>query len=287
MQKLITELQRLYFHDRQLACSHRFSDGDATVDEACPSPLIALSPALLADCLNGESRVAISLLGAEQSVRAMVLSVERVSDWEAVASVFHGVQNDLDLPAPAIAVSGNKGFGIWFSLADSLSLDDAKSFLTALCHEYLADIAGAKLELLPSEAATLLALVPAFQPLSGKWSAFIDPSMGSMFIDEPGLDMAPNMDRQAEMLAGLRSITRSEFQQALSRLQAMQAERLEQADVMAQVSASRCLPGGPCDSYQDPRNFLLAVMNDTGVTIEHRVEAAKALLPYFSGRWPD
>lgn len=34
------------------------------------------------------------------------------------------------------------------------------------------------------------------------------------------------MDRQAEMLARLRSITRSEFQQAQSRLQAMQAEKI-------------------------------------------------------------
>lgn len=287
MQKLITELQRLYFHEIQLGCCHPLNEGDAGLDAACASPLIVLTPALLADGLSGERRVSMSLLGVDQSVRAMVLSVERVSDWDAVASVFHGVQNDLDLPAPAISISGNKGFGIWFSLADSLPLDEANLFLMALCQEYLADIAGAKLELLPAEGATLIDLVPAFQPVTAKWSAFIDPSMGSMFIDEPGLDMAPNMDRQAEMLVGLRSIKRAGFQQALSRLQSLRTEKLQQIDMAAPDTACAFSASGPRDSHHDPRNFLLAVMNDTSVSIEHRLDAAKALLPYFPGRWQD
>ncbi len=33
--------------------------------------------------------------------------------------------------------------------------------------------------------------------------------------------------------------------------------------------------------FVDPKSFLLAVMNDPGATAEHRIEAAKALLPYF------
>ena len=33
--------------------------------------------------------------------------------------------------------------------------------------------------------------------------------------------------------------------------------------------------------YVDPKSFLLAVMNDPGAAAEHRIEAAKALLPYF------
>lgn len=51
-----------------------------------------------------------------------------------------------------------------------------------------------------------------------RWSAFIDPGMGSLFIDEPWLEMAPTPDKQAELLAGFSEIKVEEFERALSRL---------------------------------------------------------------------
>lgn len=36
--------------------------------------------------------------------------------------------------------------------------------------------------------------------------------MGSMFVDEPGLEMDPNWDRQADLLMGLESVKVGDFQ---------------------------------------------------------------------------
>ncbi|MFC0399237.1 hypothetical protein [Paraburkholderia rhizosphaerae] len=34
----------------------------------------------------------------------------------------------------------------------------------------------------------------------------------------------------------------------------------------------------------DPKEFLLSVMNNTGIAVEDRVEAAQALMPYYHER---
>ena len=109
MQKLIAELQRLYFHETQLASVQKIDRGEPAASASSRSSLLGLSPDLLAESLRGECTLAIELLSTVRSVRAMVLSLEHVGDWESVAEIFHGVQHDLDLPAPAISVSGHKG----------------------------------------------------------------------------------------------------------------------------------------------------------------------------------
>ncbi len=50
------------------------------------------------------------LMTAEGHVRAMVLELSRPADWNALSTVWQRVQSDLELPAPAIAVSGNDGY---------------------------------------------------------------------------------------------------------------------------------------------------------------------------------
>jgi len=40
---------------------------------------------------------------------------------------------------------------------------------------------------------------------------------------------------------------------------------------------------GEGNTYTDPRDFLLALMNDSSVGVKQRIKAAKALLPYFVG----
>jgi hypothetical protein len=62
------------------------------------------------------------------------------------------------------------------------------------------------------------ALPPCLQP-SGKWAAFIHPSMGAAFVDEPGLDMPPPPAAQLGFLESLRSINPGQFAQALAKLQ--------------------------------------------------------------------
>ena len=59
------------------------------------------------------------LVDASGAVRALVLALARPADWAALAEVWKGVQTDLDLPAPAISVSGTDALRLWFSLAQA------------------------------------------------------------------------------------------------------------------------------------------------------------------------
>jgi len=212
------------------------------------------------------------LYGQPGEPRALLLGFRRTADWERAASIWQAIQEELELPAPAISVSVADGYRLWLSLATPLPAPEAQAFLEALRGKYLADLAQGKLELLVGEPGSL-SPVPALDPASGKWSAFIDPSMGAMFVEEPGLEMAPSLDRQADMLAGLHSIGSEALRRAT---ESLRAEATSEAPVAAGVS-----PPGLQAHFTDPRSFLLAVMNDASLAIRDRIEAAKALLPSF------
>lgn len=291
MNKLISALQRLYFLQDQQWHSQNLDDG-GDLAYAAEGPL---TPAIVTKSLAGELTVGLNLVSPAGMVRAMVVSFARATDWEQVANLYQAVQDELDLPAPAVSVSGRKGYSLWFSLAEALPLAQIQAFLAALRLKYLADIPLAHLELQP-DALAIKTLAPARHNTTGKWSAFIDPSMGSMFIVEPGLEMAPILDRQAGMLAGLKSIKTANFQRALSILQAPSELDGEPALTLAEAAARlptkvsrppdladgyRYSKLGEGNTYADPRDFLLAVMNDSSVGVKQRIKAAKALLPYF------
>ncbi|MBK7462360.1 MAG: hypothetical protein IPP59_18415 [Betaproteobacteria bacterium] len=291
MNKLISALQRLYFLQDQQWHSQSLNDG-GDLAYAAEGPL---TPAIVTKSLAGELTVGLNLVSPTGMARAMVVSFARATDWEQVANLYQAVQDELDLPAPAVSVSGRKGYSLWFSLAEALPLAQIQAFLAALRLKYLADIPLAHLELQP-DALAIKTLAPARHNTTGKWSAFIDPSMGSMFIVEPGLEMAPILDRQAGMLAGLKSIKTANFQRALSILQAPSELDGEPALTLAEAAARlptkvsrppdladgyRYSKLGEGNTYADPRDFLLAVMNDSSVGVKQRIKAAKALLPYF------
>jgi len=285
MNKLIQELQRLYFVGDQRGFCLR---ADAGVPWAGGVPAV-LTPAQLAEGMAGECGVVLDLMDDTLCMRAMVIGVTRTGDWEILADLYRGLQEDLELPAPAISVSATTGFQLWLSLAEGVKQDEARWFVEALRANYLADIPLAKLELVPGAdeaaagAANQVELVPAYCPGSGKWSAFIDPSMGGMFVDESGLDMAPNMERQADMLAAVRSIKAAEFRRACERLAppaAMAPVSGELAQAPAAGRRHATLDIG--SHFTDPKAFLLAVMNDPSATAGQRIKAAKALLPYFN-----
>lgn len=263
MNKLMSELRRLYFR----------------CDQAWPA---------------GETDPALDLVDVNGMVRAMVIDFAKVGDWAAVANMYRAVQDDLDLPAPALSVSGHAGFRLWFSLAAPVLATEAAAFLGALQREYLADIPPANLQCLPVAdkvafpACKRVGLVPALCQETGKWSAFIDPSMGSMFVDAPGLEMAPNLDRQADMLAGLASIEADAFRHAVNVLpgglaSGVAAGRAFAAPAAVVPAGVGALPAcsamlGVGGGFTDPRHFLLAVMNDPSASAHHRIKAAKALL---------
>lgn len=293
MNKLISELQRLYFLQDQQSHSQNLNDGGA-IAYAAEGPL---TPAIVTKSLAGELTVGLNLVSPAGMARAMVVSFARATDWEQVANLYQALQDELDLPAPGVSVSGRKGYSLWFSLAEALPLAQIQAFLAALRLKYLADIPLAHLELQP-DALAIKTLAPTRHNATGKWSAFIDPSMGSMFIVEPGLEMAPILDRQAGMLAGLKSIKTANFQSALSILQTPSELDGEPAVTLAEAAARlptkasrpsdladgyRYSKLGEGNPYADPRDFLLALMNDSSVGVKQRIKAAKALLPYLVG----
>ena len=217
-------------------------------------------------------------------VRAMLLELARPADWEQLAKVWRGVQDDLALPAPAIAVSGSDGFALWFSLAEPVDSTQAHAFLQALCARYLPELAVNRLRLMPPADATTpeqagrARMLPPKQQPTGHWSAFIAADLAPIFADTPWLDSAPSNDGQAGVLSPLASITQSAFDAALGRLDArVIATRPNAIDIPPALPATAI-------AHLAPKQFLLRVMNDDGVALALRIEAAKALLPYFDRR---
>ncbi len=212
------------------------------------------------------------LVGADGRMRAMVLELHSPADWAALSQVWQGVQADLDLPAPAIAVSGRDGYQLWFALEAPVPVAQAAAFLEALCLRYLGPVKPWRLQRLPAtdggnQPAWHPAAVPAPQADDEHWSAFVAPDLAPVFADTPWLDTPPNPDGQASLLAPLRCATAAAFQRAL------QACGLV-GEVPPPAAAAVPAAGVP----QDPRQFLLSVMHDAGVPLAQRIEAAKALL---------
>jgi hypothetical protein len=203
------------------------------------------------------------------AVRALVLELARPAEWGELSKVWRGVQADLALPPPAIAVSGTDGLQLWFSLAEPVSASEGADFLARVRARYLAHIAPERLRVWPSAADPLRspAPVPALHEATGNWSAFVAPDLAPVFADTPWLDIPPGEDGQADVLARLESIKPAALAAAMQRLQPL-----------APQEAPRAMPGTADAPDLDPARFLQQVLNDASVPLGLRIEAAKALL---------
>ncbi len=226
------------------------------------------------------------LFGGAGPVRAAFLIVARNSDWPALSALLGGLESELELPLPALSVDASGGYRLWFSFSAPMPAADVSAFLRALIRRYLADLPTGRVQaLVPAKAAELPAM-PAEVPETERWSAFIDPGMGAMFRDEPGLDISPGRDRQADLLTGVHSLTPVDLARALQEMGAPVATgsampiQFTHATVPP-VTASWKNVG---TAYGDPRDFLRAVMNDPGASPEHRLRAAEALLQVLPAR---
>lgn len=244
--------------------------------------------------LGGQDRESgdSGLIDAGGRVRAMVLELARPAAWDALSTVWNGVQVDLALPAPAIAVSGKDGYQLWFSLAEPVPAPQAMAFLESLRLRYLSDIKVQRIALWPTvDASSPLQVqharrVPAPQAEGGRWSAFIAPDLAPVFAEEPWLDLPPNAEGQSNLLSGLASIAPADFQHALERLgPTVSSAPAPPAPEASQTTAAGLGPlnirSTPAGAWLDPKRFLLEVMNNDTVALGLRIEAAKALLPYF------
>lgn len=207
-----------------------------------------------------------ALSDADGLVRCLVLELAGPPEWCELSRVWQGVQAELDLPAPGIAVSGIDGLQLWFSLADPVSVSQGQAFLQGLVSRFLADVEPRRLRLLPTEDQPVR-LVPAEQVSTGNWSAFLAQDLAPVFADTPWLDIPPGDEGQTALLRVLHVVKPAVFEAAFSRL--------------APRAAAVALPALAAG---DPRQFLLRVMNDEGVAMALRIEAAKALLPYLGGQ---
>jgi hypothetical protein len=84
-----------------------------------------------------------------------------------------------------------------------------------------------------------------------------------VFGDDPSLDLPPGDEAQAEVLSRIQPIPAADWQRAIASAE----------PPVRQAS----MPTTP-KPQDDPRRFLLNVMNDATVDMALRVEAAKALL---------
>lgn len=231
------------------------------------------------------------LIDANGHVRAMVLAVAQLAGCSCVLALWQGVQDELGLPAAAMAVSGS-GYQVWFSLREPVPAAQAMVFLESLRLRYLAEVAERHVVMWPvSEASGQIQHaqgVPAQQADTGHWSAFVAPGLISMFADEPWLDLPPSADAQAKLLANFESMSPAGFRQALARLRPSGAAAapdtaLAAVDMTGGANAPRDAAYTFTGESTDPHRFLLAVMNDPAVEMHLRIEAAKALLPYGDG----
>lgn len=194
--------------------------------------------------------------------RALVMELTRPPSWQVLSRIWRGVQTELELPAPAIAVSGTDGLQLWFSLAEPIAVSRAHAFLDGLRVRFVPEIEPDRFRLMPAGR------VPAQQESTGNWSAFVAPDLAPVFGDTPWLDIPPNQEGQAALLSGLAMMDGPAFEAAVKRLAPS-----------AETRATTVTPGTQAAvADEDPRRFLLRVMNDDSVALALRIEAAKALL---------
>jgi hypothetical protein len=234
--------------------------------------------------MEGNSPSSI-LIDPQDRVRAMVMELTRPANWEVLSRVWYGVQTELELPAPAIAVSGIDGLQLWFSIAEPITVPVAHAFLESLRLRFLPEIEPTRIRLMPALDASALRqelharTVPALQAQTGGWSAFVAPDLASVFADTPWIDMAPSEEGQAVLLRGLEITKQTVFDAALERLGPAMQQSRALASAATSVDASiKYEQPATAAAYGDPKRFLLQVMNDDTVALALRIEAAKALL---------
>jgi hypothetical protein len=212
--------------------------------------------------------------GGAEPARALVLEVSRPAAWLPLAAVWRGVQADLDLPAPAIAVNGTDGLQLWFSLAEAVDALHGRAWLEGLREEYMSDLPQHRVGM---QITPVPRPIPGPVNADGPWSAFVAADLAPLFEESPWLDLAPSEDGQADLLSRLMSIQPASFESALQRLQGTPEATAVPSAVGMQPAASNA--GHPAAAQ-----FLLQVMKDEAAPLALRVEAAKALMPYGPSR---
>lgn len=240
--------------------------------------LLAVDPGAPNDLIDHQGRT-----------RALVVGWGRPADWSTLAALWQAMQAELGWPAPLIAVDGRDAFQLWFPLAESVPVQAAQQVAAALAARWLprapAEAVARRLSVWPrpeqgawQHAPRVPARLPGPEP---RWSAFVAPDLAAVFNDDPALDIDPGDDAQAELLARHRSIDAKAWARACQSL--LKSEPVPTAEPVPATSEPPTQPPGAAMAdltgpFDDPADFLKAVMNHPGAPLAQRIEAARALL---------
>lgn len=207
----------------------------------------------------------------------------RAADSEWVNRVWLGAQNEAGLPAPAIAVDGSEGWLLCFALPPAQPQAGAVALLRELIRSWLnqtdatvstQDAAAWRFTCWPQELPADGVPVPC-QVGPDRWSAFVAPDLVPVFAESPWLDCAPGEEGQAALLGKLQPIPAADWARLLAAaMKGAPGQALAVAGDASGVAPAGAAPAG------DPRAFLLSVMNDPGVEMALRIEAARVLLAH-------
>ena len=159
---------------------------------------------------------------------------------------------------------------------------EAAELLAQLQGRYMAEVRADRVRAWPAaDASAAPPVCPPFAAGPERWAAFVTSDLPAVFGDDPALDFAPGADAQADLLARLRPITATPLRRARAVL--APPDRPSPPAVSPPVPADTARPAlltaaSPQVRHDEPRQFLLAVMNDAETPLALRIEAAKALL---------
>ena len=174
--------------------------------------------------------------------------------WALLCEVANALQEELDLPAPAVSIASQEGFCLWLSLATPLPSLEAGQFVELLRQAYFPEtepVLGAPIE-----------LPPCLNRDTGRWTAFINPGMGASFIGEPGLEIAPPQAAQAAFLEGLESIDAVRFDAALVRLRSRSASAAGSVGTVGSAAHAAAIPAAPGSATPDGLLLKDATLED-------------------------
>jgi hypothetical protein len=247
MQRLIAELHRLF----PLPAAAQPEPAVAGADSAAAS---------LQQQLAGEGWAEVQPVDAQGCTRLLGLGFHGVARGQGAAhcaamlQLARWLMEELGLPEGAFSVNGRDGFELWLPLAAPVPVGEAHEFLHLLQSLQLPELQPLRLWPAAPEPAAAgeggLRLPPGRHADSGLWSVFISPGLAPSFEEEAGIDITPNLDKQAELLSRLEPIAPADFARALRRLR-QRAGRPEEAGAStplapasAGAAASSPLPAG-------------------------------------------
>ncbi|WP_157991515.1 RAD55 family ATPase [Caldimonas tepidiphila] len=249
MQRLISELRRLFLLPGALHPETALPDAGA-VDAA------------LQGQLAGREAAGLPWIDPQGRTRLMVVGFHGVPQGQGAAhcsamlQLGKALMEELGLPEPAFSVNGHEGFDLWLPLAQPLPATEVGEFLGLLRAAYLKGLPALSLWPAPGQAAgpgrAGPTLPPALHPATGLWSVFVAPGLAPSFTEEAGIDVPPNLDKQAELLARLQPVAPGAFAQAVQALRERLGDPVPAAPVQAAAGAAARAPAAPAPTTAAP-----------------------------------